>query len=100
MSIALAIASGVGPEQGLYTAIVAGFIIALLGGSCGADLGSHRRVRHHRGGHRRLERYGRPGGRDHHRRRAADPHGRLSPGHASSASCPTPSPRASRRASR
>ena len=33
LSIALAIASGVGPEQGLYTAIVAGFIIAFLGGS-------------------------------------------------------------------
>ena len=33
LSIALAIASGVGPEQGLYTAIVAGFVIALLGGS-------------------------------------------------------------------
>ena len=33
LSIALALASGVGPEQGLYTAIVAGFIISLLGGS-------------------------------------------------------------------
>ena len=33
LSIALAIASGVGPEQGIYTAIVAGFLIALLGGS-------------------------------------------------------------------
>ena len=33
LSIALAIASGVDPEQGLYTAIVAGFLIALLGGS-------------------------------------------------------------------
>lgn len=33
LSIALAIASGVAPEQGLYTAIVAGFLIALLGGS-------------------------------------------------------------------
>jgi hypothetical protein len=33
LAIALAIASGVKPEQGLYTAIVAGFIIALLGGS-------------------------------------------------------------------
>ncbi len=33
LSIALALASGVGPEQGLYTTIVAGFIIALLGGS-------------------------------------------------------------------
>lgn len=33
MSIAFAIASGVRPEQGLYTAIIAGFIIAFLGGS-------------------------------------------------------------------
>ena len=33
LSIALAIASGVSPEQGLYTAIVAGFAIALFGGS-------------------------------------------------------------------
>ncbi|MBP3746731.1 MAG: STAS domain-containing protein [Ruminococcus sp.] len=33
LSIALALASGVGPEQGLYTAIVAGFFVALLGGS-------------------------------------------------------------------
>lgn len=33
LSIALALASGVNPEQGLYTAIVAGFIVAFLGGS-------------------------------------------------------------------
>lgn len=33
LSIALAIASGVSPEQGLYTAIIAGFIIAFFGGS-------------------------------------------------------------------
>ena len=33
LSIALAIASGVNPEQGIYTAIFAGFIVALLGGS-------------------------------------------------------------------
>ena len=33
LSIALAIASGVSPEQGLYTAIVAGFVIAFFGGS-------------------------------------------------------------------
>jgi len=33
LSIALAIASGVSPERGLYTAIVAGFVIACLGGS-------------------------------------------------------------------
>lgn len=33
LSIALAIASGVSPEQGLHTAIIAGFLVALLGGS-------------------------------------------------------------------
>lgn len=33
LSIALALASGVGPEQGLYTAIVAGFVISFFGGS-------------------------------------------------------------------
>lgn len=33
LAIALAIASGVKPEQGLYTAIFAGFVIALLGGT-------------------------------------------------------------------
>lgn len=33
LSIALAIASGVTPEKGLYTAIIGGFFISLLGGS-------------------------------------------------------------------
>ncbi len=33
LSMALAIASGVRPEHGLYTAIIAGFLIALSGGS-------------------------------------------------------------------
>ena len=33
LAIAFGIASGVNPEQGLYTAIVAGFIISALGGS-------------------------------------------------------------------
>ena len=33
LSIALAIASGVSPERGIYTAIVAGFLIAMFGGS-------------------------------------------------------------------
>ena len=33
LSIALALASGVRPEQGIYTAIAAGFIVSLLGGS-------------------------------------------------------------------
>ncbi len=33
LSIALAIASGVSPEKGLHTAIIAGFLISFLGGS-------------------------------------------------------------------
>lgn len=33
LAIAFAIASGVTPERGLYTAIIAGFLVALLGGS-------------------------------------------------------------------
>ncbi len=33
LSIALALASGVTPEQGIYTAIFAGFVISFLGGS-------------------------------------------------------------------
>ena len=33
LAIAFAIASGVNPEQGLYTAVVAGFIISCLSGS-------------------------------------------------------------------
>lgn len=33
LSIALALASGVTPEKGIYTAIIAGFVISFLGGS-------------------------------------------------------------------
>ncbi len=33
LSMAIAIASGVGPEKGLFTAIVGGFLVSLLGGS-------------------------------------------------------------------
>lgn len=33
LALAFAVASGVPPQQGLYTAIIAGFLIALLGGS-------------------------------------------------------------------
>ncbi|MFM1885622.1 MAG: hypothetical protein RL026_779 [Pseudomonadota bacterium] len=33
LSLAIAIASGVGPERGLYAAVVGGFLISLLGGS-------------------------------------------------------------------
>jgi len=37
LSMAIAIASGVGPERGLYTAIIGGFLVSLLGGSRGSD---------------------------------------------------------------
>ncbi len=33
LSMAIAIASGVTPDRGLYTAIVGGFVVSLLGGS-------------------------------------------------------------------
>src|SRR5471030_804470 len=33
LAMAFAIASGTGPERGLFTAIIAGFIISALGGS-------------------------------------------------------------------
>lgn len=33
LSMAIAIASGVGPERGLYTSIIGGFFVSLLGGS-------------------------------------------------------------------
>ena len=33
LSMAIAVASGVGPERGLYTAIVGGFLVSLLSGS-------------------------------------------------------------------
>ena len=46
LSLAIAIASGADPSTGLVTAIVAGFLISLLGGSRvqigGADRGIHR----------------------------------------------------------
>lgn len=33
LAIAFAIASGLSPEKGLYTAVIAGFLISALGGS-------------------------------------------------------------------
>src|SRR5580692_9588039 len=33
LAMAFAIASGVSPERGLYTAIIAGFLVSVLGGS-------------------------------------------------------------------
>ena len=45
LSMALAVASGVAPQHGLYTAIVGGAVIAVLGGSRGPGLRPHRRLR-------------------------------------------------------
>lgn len=33
VSVAIAVASGVGPERGIYTSVIAGFMVAALGGS-------------------------------------------------------------------
>src|SRR5690349_2724345 len=33
LSMAIAVASGVGPERGLYSAIIGGFLVSALGGS-------------------------------------------------------------------
>ena len=33
LSMAIAVASGVAPERGLYTAVIGGFLVSLLGGS-------------------------------------------------------------------
>ncbi len=40
LSIALALASGVGPEAGIFTAIVAGFVISALGWQQRTDCGT------------------------------------------------------------
>ena len=53
LSLALAIGSGVRPEQGLFTAIVAGFLVSAAGRQPGADRRTRRRVHGHRRRHRR-----------------------------------------------
>lgn len=75
LSIALALASGVSPEQGLYTAIVAGFLISALGGSKVQIAGPTAGLCHHRGGHRGPQRHGRPGGGHHSGGHSAHHHG-------------------------
>ena len=52
LSMALAIDSGVAPQHGLYTAIVAGAVIAILGGSPHPGLGPDGGVRRHPRPHR------------------------------------------------
>jgi hypothetical protein len=69
--MAFAIASGVKPEAGLFTAIVAGFLISALGGSPGADRRAGRRLHRHRLRHRRALRPGQPADRHRDGRRAA-----------------------------
>ena len=44
LSMAIAIASGVSPERGLFTAIVGGFLVSLLGGQPVSDRGACRGV--------------------------------------------------------
>src|SRR5690348_16457788 len=56
LSMAIAIASGVGPERGLYTAIVGGFLVSLLGGSRFQGGRSRRSVHRAGGGVRRAPR--------------------------------------------
>ena len=47
LAIAFGIASGVSPEKGIITAIIAGFIISLMGGSQGTDWRTDRCVHRH-----------------------------------------------------
>ena len=47
LSIALALASGVGPQAGIFTAIVAGFVISAFGGSSVQDCRTNRCFRNH-----------------------------------------------------
>ena len=56
LAMAFAIASGVTPQAGLYTAIVAGFLISALGGSTTQIGGTHRRFC--RSGLRHRQKYG------------------------------------------
>jgi hypothetical protein len=67
LAMAFGIASGVTPQAGLYTAVVAGFLISALGGSRVQIGGPKRRVRSDCGGHRREIR--------HFRTLAGDAHG-------------------------
>lgn len=60
LSIALALASGVTPEKGIYTAITAGFVISFLGGSrVQIDCRAYSGICHYRSRYCGEERYGR-----------------------------------------
>ncbi len=64
LAMAFGIASGVTPQAGLYTAVVAGFLISALGGSRTQIGGTDRSIRSDRGGHRGALRHERPGAGD------------------------------------
>ena len=66
LSIALALASGVGPEQGIYTAIAAGFVISFFRRQPGTDCRSNGGICNDRGRYRGEERRGRAGSCDDH----------------------------------
>ena len=53
LSMAIAVASGVSPERGLYAAVIGGFLVSALGGSRYQIGGPGRRVHRPRGSHRR-----------------------------------------------
>ena len=72
LSIALALASGVGPDQGIYTAIAAGFVISFRGQS-GTDCRSNGGICNDRGRYCGEERRGRAGN--------CNDHGRYHPGY-------------------
>jgi len=53
LSMAIAVASGVSPERGLYAAVIGGFLVSALRGSRYQIGGPGRRVHRPRGSHRR-----------------------------------------------
>jgi len=75
LAMAFAIASGVPPQAGLYTAVVAGFLISALGGSRTPDWRTYRRLRRYRLWNRRQVRPGRLGAGRNHGRFSAAHHG-------------------------
>ena len=81
LALAFAIASGAKPEQGLYSAIVAGLVVSIFGGT-GCRSPAHRRVRRHSRRHHRKARHRRAANRHADGRSDADParrcpHGRI-----------------------
>src|ERR1700756_4075586 len=75
LAMAFGIASGVTPQAGLYTAVVAGFIISALGGSPAPNRRTHRRIRRHRRRNCSSLRHERPGHGHAHGRHSLAYHG-------------------------